>query len=72
MSTRPSECGYCGLDHPSSRPCREAAREYTEHEQVMLRALMVVELTPHVRAYLEQHDPKLLAQVRAAIAWVRS
>jgi hypothetical protein len=21
MSTRPMECGSCGLDHPSSEPC---------------------------------------------------
>jgi len=21
MSTRPLECGSCGLDHPSSKPC---------------------------------------------------
>lgn len=26
MSTRPDECGYCGLDHPSSVACKDAAK----------------------------------------------
>ncbi len=26
MSTRPEECGTCGLDHPSSEPCPKARK----------------------------------------------
>lgn len=33
----------------------------------LLRALQVLVLTPHIKAYLEQHDPKALQQARAAV-----
>lgn len=36
----------------------------------LYRAAMVCVLTPHIRAYLEQHDPKALAQLRAACGLV--
>ena len=35
---------------------------------IMGRALRMVALTPHIREYLEQHDPITLKQVREAIA----
>ena len=36
----------------------------------LYRAAMVCVLTSHIRAYLEQHDPKALAQLRAACGLV--
>jgi hypothetical protein len=33
----------------------------------MLDAMRVIQLTPHIRAYLQQHDPKALEQLEAAI-----
>lgn len=44
-----------------------AHAEILRHADQMLAALNIVALTPHIRTYLEQHDPQTLQQVQAAI-----
>jgi hypothetical protein len=42
----------------------EATRD---HALTLTKALMVIIKTPHIKAYLEQHDPKALEQATAAV-----
>ena len=33
MATRPMECGTCGIDHPSAKPCPKPNREASKEER---------------------------------------
>lgn len=45
----------------------DALREMVNNETALAVALKVIVLTPHIRSYLLEHDPKALDQAEAAL-----
>jgi len=45
----------------------DAAQQTTQRDRAQTNALLVLVLTPHIRAYLTQHDPMALEQALDAL-----